>query len=91
MFESDAALRAAFIIMVLICAAIVTLVLLTPTFSFSAPLVAWFYFATVDYEQVWTFGPFSSFTKCMEHRADTVPHTVEATMCSMMSVAEEEA
>lgn len=56
----------------------------------TALLVAWFYFATVDHEQVWGFGPFTSQQECMQHRSDTVPIEVEATECSIMTVHEED-
>jgi len=56
----------------------------------STALVAWFYFATVDYVQVWGFGPFSTREECMTHREMTIPITVEATACGMMVVQPEE-
>jgi len=55
----------------------------------SLTLIAWFYFATVDYVQVWGFGPFSSREECLVHREMTVPSTVEATMCTLMNVQED--
>ena len=56
----------------------------------SATLVAWFYFATVDYVTVWAFGPFATQGDCLRARDNTVPNHVEATMCTLMVVEEEE-
>jgi len=56
----------------------------------SATLVAWFYFATVDYVTVWAFGPFATRDDCLIARENTVPIQVEATMCTLMVVEEEE-
>ncbi len=89
MWLNDSALRAAVVLTVLICALTVLLVGLTWGAERTA-LVAWFYFATVDYEQVWGFGPFSTFDACMVHREMTVPNTVEATACSLMNVVDEQ-
>ena len=56
----------------------------------STALVAWFYFATVDYVQVWGFGPFSSREECVIHREMTIPATVEATACGLMVIEQED-
>ena len=56
----------------------------------SSILVAWFYFATVDHVQVWAFGPFATQDDCLIARENTVPNHVEATMCTLMIVEEEE-
>ena len=82
---SDEGLRVAFVLIVLSCALIVTFVLLMEA---RGELVGWFYFATVDYQTVWGFGPFGSFDECWFHREYTVPINVEATACSLMDVGE---
>ena len=83
---SDEGLRVAVVLLVLVCALIVTFVLLMEA---RGELVGWFYFATVDYQTVWGFGPFGSFDECWFHREYTVPINVEATACSLMDVGEE--
>lgn len=77
--------RVAFVLIVLSCVMIVTFVLLMEA---RGELVGWFYFATVDYQTVWGFGPFGSFDECWFHREYTVPINVEATACSLMDVGE---
>ena len=77
--------RVAFVLIVLSCVLIVTFVLLMEA---RGELVGWFYFATVDYQTVWGFGPFGSFDECWFHREYTVPVNVEATACSLMDVGE---
>lgn len=84
---SDEGLRVAVVLLVLSCVLIVTLVLQTCA---RGALVGWFYFATVDYREAWTFGPFDSLGACLDHRAATVPITVETTVCVLMNVSEEE-
>ena len=83
---SDEGLRVAVVLLVLACVLIVTFVLLMEA---RGELVGWFYFATVDYQTVWGFGPFSSFDECWFHRECTVPINVEATACGLMDVGEE--
>lgn len=78
--------RVAFVLIVLSCVMIVTFVLLMEA---RGELVGWFYFATVDYQTVWGFGPFGSFDECWFHREYTVPINVEATACSLMDVGED--
>ena len=82
---SDEGLRVAVVLLVLSCVLIVTLVLRTCA---RGALVGWFYFATVDYREAWTFGPFDSLGACLDHRAATVPLTVETTVCVLMNVEE---
>ena len=83
---SDEGLRVAVVLLVLACVLTVTFVLLMEA---RGELVGWFYFATVDYQTVWGFGPFGSFDECWFHREYTVPINVEATACSLMDVGEE--
>ena len=78
--------RVAFVLIVLSCVMIVTFVLLMEA---RGELVGWFYFATVDYQTVWGFGPFGSFDECWFHREYTVPINVEATACGLMDVGED--
>ncbi len=82
---NDMWVRVAFVLIVLSCVMIVTFVLLMEA---RGELVGWFYFATVDYQTVWGFGPFGSFDECWFHREYTVPINVEATACSLMDVGE---
>lgn len=82
---NDVWVRVAFVLIVLSCVMIVTFVLLMEA---RGELVGWFYFATVDYQTVWGFGPFGSFDECWFHREYTVPINVEATACSLMDVGE---
>lgn len=82
---NDVWVRVAFVLIVLSCVLIVTFVLLMEA---RGELVGWFYFATVDYQTVWGFGPFGSFDECWFHREYTVPINVEATACSLMDVGE---
>ena len=82
---NDAWVRVTFVLIVLSCVLIVTFVLLMEA---RGELVGWFYFATVDYQTVWGFGPFGSFDECWFHREYTVPINVEATACSLMDVGE---
>ena len=82
---NDMWVRVAFVLIVLSCVMIVTFVLLMEA---RGELVGWFYFATVDYQTVWGFGPFGSFDECWFHREYTVPVNVEATACSLMDVGE---
>ena len=82
---NDVWVRVAFVLIVLSCVLIVTFVLLMEA---RGELVGWFYFATVDYQTVWGFGPFGSFDECWFHREYTVPVNVEATACSLMDVGE---
>ena len=82
---NDMWVRVAFVLIVLSCVLIVTFVLLMEA---RGELVGWFYFATVDYQTVWGFGPFGSFDECWFHREYTVPINVEATACSLMDVGE---
>ncbi len=82
---SDEGLRVAVVLLVLACVLTVTFVLLMEA---RGELVGWFYFATVDYQTVWGFGPFGSFDECWFHREYTVPINVEATACSLMDVGE---
>ena len=83
---NDMWVRVAFVLIVLSCVMIVTFVLLMEA---RGELVGWFYFATVDYQTVWGFGPFGSFDECWFHREYTVPINVEATACSLMDVGED--
>lgn len=83
---SDEGVRVAFVLIVLSCVLIVTLTVLSAA---RGELVGWFYFATVDYQTVWGFGPFGSFDECWFHREYTVPINVEATACSLMDVGED--
>ena len=83
---SDEGVRVAVVLLVLSCVLIVTLVLLS---SVHGALVGWFYFTTVDYRTVWSFGPFESFDECWFHREYTVPVNIEATACGLMDVGEE--
>ena len=83
---SDEGLRVAVVLLVLACVLIVTFVLLMEA---RGELVGWFYFATVDYQTVWGFEPFSSFDECWFHREYTVPINVEATAWGLMDVGEE--
>jgi len=83
---NDMWVRVAFVLIVLSCVMIVTFVLLMEA---RGELVGWFYFATVDYQTVWGFGPFGSFDECWLHREYTVPINVEATACGLMDVGEE--
>ena len=78
--------RVTFVLIVLSCVMIVTFVLLMEA---RGELVGWFYFATVDYQTVWGFGPFGSFDECWFHREYTVPINVEATACGLMDVGED--
>ena len=82
---NDVWVRVAFVLIVLSCVMIVTFVLLMEA---RGELVGWFYFATVDYQTVWGFGPFGSFDECWFHREYTVPINVEATACGLMDVGE---
>ena len=82
---NDMWVRVAFVLIVLSCVMIVTFVLLMEA---RGELVGWFYFATVDYQTVWGFGPFGSFDECWFHREYTVPINVEATACGLMDVGE---
>ncbi len=82
---NDVWVRVAFVLIVLSCVLTVTFVLLMEA---RGELVGWFYFATVDYQTVWGFGPFGSFDECWFHREYTVPINVEATACSLMDVGE---
>jgi len=84
---NDVWVRVVFVLIVLSCVLTVTFVLLMEA---RGELVGWFYFATVDYQTVWGFGPFGSFDECWFHREYTVPINVEATACSLMDVGEEE-
>ncbi len=83
---NDVWVRVAFVLIVLSCVLIVTFVLLMEA---RGELVGWFYFATVDYQTVWGFGPFGSFDECWFHREYTVPINVEATACGLMDVGED--
>ena len=83
---SDEGVRVAVVLLVLSCVLIVTLVLLTS--AAGEALVGWFYFTTVDFEDVWAFGPFASLLECDEHRVATVPREVETTSCVLMNVEE---
>ena len=83
---NDMWVRVAFVLIVLSCVMIVTFVLLMEA---RGELVGWFYFATVDYQTVWGFGPFGSFDECWFHREYTVPINVEATACGLMDVGED--
>ena len=83
---NDVWVRVAFVLIVLSCVMIVTFVLLMEA---RGELVGWFYFATVDYQTVWGFGPFGSFDECWFHREYTVPINVEATACGLMDVGED--
>ena len=83
---NDVWVRVAFVLIVLPCVLIVTFVLLMEA---RGELVGWFYFATVDYQTVWGFGPFGSFDECWFHREYTVPINVEATACGLMDVGED--
>ena len=83
---NDVWVRVVFVLIVLSCVLTVTFVLLMEA---RGELVGWFYFATVDYQTVWGFGPFGSFDECWFHREYTVPVNVEATACSLMDVGEE--
>ena len=83
---NDVWVRVVFVLIVLSCVLTVTFVLLMEA---RGELVGWFYFATVDYQTVWGFGPFGSFDECWFHREYTVPINVEATACSLMDVGEE--
>ena len=76
---NDVWVRVVFVLIVLSCVMIVTFVLLMEA---RGELVGWFYFATVDYQTVWGFGPCGSFDECWFHREYTVPINVEATACS---------
>ena len=82
---NDVWVRVVFVLIVLSCVMIVTFVLLMEA---RGELVGWFYFATVDYQTVWGFGPFGSFDECWFHREYTVPINVEATACGLMDVGE---
>ena len=82
---NDMWVRVAFVLIVLSCVLTVTFVLLMEA---RGELVGWFYFATVDYQTVWGFGPFGSFDECWFHREYTVPINVEATACGLMDVGE---
>ena len=86
MLLNDVWVRVVFVLIVLSCVLTVTFVLLMEA---RGELVGWFYFATVDYQTVWGFGPFGSFDECWFHREYTVPINVEATACSLMDVGEE--
>ena len=83
---NDVWVRVVFVLIVLSCVLTVTFVLLMEA---RGELVGWFYFATVDYQTVWGFGPFGSFDECWFHREYTVPVNVEARACSLMDVGEE--
>ena len=83
---NDVWVRVVFVLIVLSCVLTVTFVLLMEA---RGELVGWFYFATVDYQTVWGFGPFGYFDECWFHREYTVPINVEATACSLMDVGEE--
>lgn len=83
---NDVWVRVVFVLIVLSCVLIVTFVLLMEA---RGELVGWFYFATVDYQTVWGFGPFGSFDECWFHREYTVPINVEATACGLMDVGED--
>lgn len=83
---NDMWVRVAFVLIVLSCVMIATFVLLMEA---RGELVGWFYFATVDYQTVWGFGPFGSFDECWFHREYTVPINVEATACGLMDVGED--
>ena len=83
---NDVWVRVAFVLIVLSCVMIVTFVLLMEA---RGELVGWYYFATVDYQTVWGFGPFGSFDECWFHREYTVPINVEATACGLMDVGED--
>ena len=83
---SDEGLRVAVVLLVLACVLIVTFVLLMEA---RGELVGFYYFATVDFQTVWGFGPFESFDECWWHREYTVPINVEATACGLMDVGEE--
>lgn len=83
---NDMLVRVAFVLIVLSCVMIVTFVLLMEA---RGEVVGWFYFATVDYQTVWGFGPFGSFDECWFHREYTVPVNVEATACGLMDVGED--
>ena len=82
---NDVWVRVVFVLIVLSCVLTVTFVLLMEA---RGELVGWFYFATVDYQTVWGFGPFGSFDECWLHREYTVPINVEATACGLMDVGE---
>lgn len=82
---NDVWVRVVFVLIVLSCVLTVTFVLLMEA---RGELVGWFYFATVDYQTVWGFGPFGSFDECWFHREYTVPINVEATACGLMDVGE---
>ena len=77
--------RVAFVLIVLSCVMIVTFVLLMEA---RGELVGRFYFATVDYQTVWGFGPFGSFHECWFHREYTVPVNADSTACGLMDVGE---
>ena len=83
---NDMWVRVTFVLIVLSCVLTVTFVLLMEA---RGELVGWFYFATVDYQTVWGFGPFGSFDECWFHREYTVPINVEATACGLMDVGED--
>jgi hypothetical protein len=83
---NDVWVRVVFVLIVLSCVLTVTFVLLMEA---RGELVGWFYFATVDYQTVWGFGPFGSFDECWFHREYTVPINVEATACGLMDVGED--
>ena len=83
---NDVWVRVVFVLIVLSCVLTVTFVLLMEA---RGELVGWFYFATVDFKTVWSFGPFESFEECWFHREYTVPINVETTSCSLMDVGEE--
>ena len=83
---NDVWVRVVFVLIVLSCVLTVTFVLLMEA---RGELVGWFYFATVDYQTVWGFGPFGSFDECWFHREYTVPINVEAAACGLMDVGED--
>ena len=83
---NDVWVRVVFVLIVLSCVLTVTFVLLMEA---RGELVGWFYFTTVDFQTVWTFGPFDSFEECWFHREYTVPINIEATACGLMDVGEE--
>ncbi len=52
-------------------------------------IMAWFYMATVDYETVWVWGPFSTRVECEIDLQETVPVEVETTGCKLMAISQE--
>lgn len=55
----------------------------------SIAIMAWFFMATVDYETVWVWGPYTTRAECEVDLEQVVPAEVETTGCKLMAISQE--